>query len=397
MKLNKTFLINKPILTLFFISFFILSYAQAPQKIGYQTEIRNLSGALVTNTIVGIKTSILKGAINGNPIYIETHLQSTNSSGLVSLEIGQGNVILGTFSDINWNNGPYFIKTETDPFGGSNYIITATSQFLSVPYAFYAGNGIKSLSAFGDTVYLNSGNSFIIPGISAANIIQGNSCYLPYVFNDSINYGTLTDQEGNTYKTVEIGAQVWMAENLRTSIYRNGDPIGHKEDYVLWDTVTSGLWTYYRYDSLYNCPTGKEYNYYAVVDSRNLCPAGWHVPSEIEWDTLIQFIEPGADYQINTAGNALKSLGASIWQVPYWHLPNTNATNSTGFSGIPGGRFDGAQGSFVSAGEWWSNTTYYLNNNNGVTFFLDSSITPESARIGNLSKYTGLSVRCLKD
>jgi uncharacterized protein (TIGR02145 family) len=320
-------------------------------------------------------------------------LPTTNSSGLVSLEIGQGNVLLGAFSAINWNNGPYFIKTETDPLGGSNYIITATNQFLSVPYAYYAGNGINSLSAIGDTVYLNNGNSFIIPDISAANVMQGGSCNLPNVFNDSITYGNLNDQDGHSYKTVQIGNQEWMAENLRTSKYRNGDPIDNLFNPALWLAATSGGWTNYKYDSLYDCPSGKLYNFYAVADSRNLCPTGWHVPTEGDWDSLINFIDTSF---INSAGGALKSIGAAIWEIPYWHLPNVGATNSTGFSAIPGGAIEYFDGSSLAGGAWWSSTILAFPNNFlskafGLTF------NSAYAGIGASEQKYGFSVRCIKD
>ena len=114
-------------------------FAQAPQKMSYQAVIRNISGALVTSTSVGMKISILQAT--GNVAYSETQIASTNANGLVSLEIGSGTVVSGTFASINWATGPYFIKTETDPAGGTNYSITGTSQLMSVPYALFSANG----------------------------------------------------------------------------------------------------------------------------------------------------------------------------------------------------------------------------------------------------------------
>jgi hypothetical protein len=104
----------------------------------YQAVIRDNSNALVTNQIVGMQISILQGSANGTAVYVETQTPTTNSNGLVSIEIGGGSVVSGNFATINWANGPYFIKTETDPAGGTNYSITGTSQLLSVPYAQYA-------------------------------------------------------------------------------------------------------------------------------------------------------------------------------------------------------------------------------------------------------------------
>ena len=97
--------------------------AQAPQLMSYQSVIRSTAGALVTNTVVGIRISILQGSSSGSPVYIETQTPTTNANGLVSISIGNGTVVTGTLSGINWAAGPFYIKTETDPSGGSNYTI----------------------------------------------------------------------------------------------------------------------------------------------------------------------------------------------------------------------------------------------------------------------------------
>ncbi len=115
--------------------------AQAPQKMSYQAVIRNASNALVTSTPVGMQISILQGSLTGTAIYVETQTPSTNANGLVSLEIGTGIPVTGTFAGINWANGPYFIKTETDPTGGTAYSIAGTNELMSVPYALFSANG----------------------------------------------------------------------------------------------------------------------------------------------------------------------------------------------------------------------------------------------------------------
>jgi hypothetical protein len=107
----------------------------------YQAVIRNSSNALLTSTQVGIQISVLQGSSTGTPVYVETQTPSTNSNGLVSLEIGTGTVVSGTFAGINWANGPYFIKTETDPTGGTTYAISGTNELMSVPYALFSANG----------------------------------------------------------------------------------------------------------------------------------------------------------------------------------------------------------------------------------------------------------------
>ena len=116
----------------------LTAFAQAPEKMTYQAVIRNNSNALVTNSNVGIKVSILQGGVTGTPVFVETHSATTNVNGLITIEIGGGSALSGTFSAINWASGTYFLKTETDPSGGNNYSLISTSQLLSVPYSFYA-------------------------------------------------------------------------------------------------------------------------------------------------------------------------------------------------------------------------------------------------------------------
>ena len=124
-------------------------WAQAPQKMSYQAVIRNSSNALLTSTPVGMQISILQGSSTGTAVYVETQTVSTNANGLVNLEIGTGAVITGTFATINWANGPYFIKTETDITGGTNYTISGTSELMSVPYALFSANVAPKIYTIG--------------------------------------------------------------------------------------------------------------------------------------------------------------------------------------------------------------------------------------------------------
>jgi len=130
--------------------------AQAPNLISYQAVLRNSSGTLITNATVGMRISILHNSATGTPVYVELQNPVTNANGLVSLKIGSGAVVSGSISGIDWSNGTYFVKTETDPTGSVSYTITGTEQLLSVPYALYsahskniAGSGI---SVSGDTI-----------------------------------------------------------------------------------------------------------------------------------------------------------------------------------------------------------------------------------------------------
>ncbi|WP_395052010.1 hypothetical protein [Flavobacterium sp.] len=115
--------------------------AQAPQKMSYQAVVRNTANTLISNTAVGVKISVLQTSVSGTVVYAERHTPTTNANGLATFEIGGGTVLTGTIAGINWATGPYFIKTETDPTGGTNYTISGTSQLASVPYALFAANG----------------------------------------------------------------------------------------------------------------------------------------------------------------------------------------------------------------------------------------------------------------
>jgi uncharacterized protein (TIGR02145 family) len=194
-----------------------------------------------------------------------------------------------------------------------------------------------------------------------------------------------TDADGNNYSIVQIGSQIWMAENLKTTKYRNGDPIPNVTDNVARGGLTTGAYCNWGND-LSNANTyGRLYNWYAVSDNRNLAPTSWHVPTDSEWTTLTDFLG-GAE----VAGGKLKETGAS-----HWHSPNTGATNETGFSAVPGGSsiFSGTFVSIGSEGARWSSTE-------GTTSgALDRTMDDNHSsmvRSGD-SKRCGFSIRCLKD
>ena len=183
-------------------------WAQAPQKMSYQAVIRNSSNALITSTPVGMQISILQGSSTGTAVYVETQTPSTNANGLVSLEIGTGTVVFGNFTTIDWAMGPYFIKTETDPTGGTSYTIVGTSQLMSVPYALFAekaGPNTCSLpSECGPGFTCSSGYCVPIPGATGpAGVIASGSALGNTIFWD--------------------GSQ-WVLNN--NFIYNNGNSVG---------------------------------------------------------------------------------------------------------------------------------------------------------------------------
>jgi uncharacterized protein (TIGR02145 family) len=301
---------------------------------------------------------------------------------------------------------------------GSGFVDIGTQQLLSVPYALYsseAGNGFAGISNSSDTLYFNDGDFVIIPGISAANGAgnTGNgdpqsgqiahSCGALSVHNPSLSYGTLIDQEGNVYKTITIGNQEWMAENLNTSIYRNGDLIPYVESYSEWEGQSTAAWSYYNNDSVYSCPHGKLYNWYTCVDGRQLCPTGWHVPSDAQWKTLIGYLDstlydnpdalnPDAVGIISgIAGGKMKSTGSQ-----YWAGANDGANNESGFSGLPSGARSHIAGNFLGIGQqgiWWSATERYAEHAWNYVLYYHAGTATRSFSI----EKTGYSVRCLRD
>ena len=131
---------KKSFVSLILLLSVVYGFAQAPQKMSYQCVVRNSGGKLVVNQDIGLRISILQESTSGNVVYMETYNPNpqTNANGLVTVEIGGGEALSGTFSDIDWASGTYFLKTETDPTGGTNYTLSGTSQLLSVPYALHA-------------------------------------------------------------------------------------------------------------------------------------------------------------------------------------------------------------------------------------------------------------------
>jgi len=196
---------------------------------------------------------------------------------------------------------------------------------------------------------------------------------------------TITDIDGNVYHTVAIGTQVWLRENLKTTRYRNGDPIPTVTDNAAWSNLTTGAYCYNMNDTnklkIYGCL----YNWFAVVDARKICPTGWHVPTDFERHILSNYL--GTD---NTGGK-LKETGLT-----HWDFPNDGATNETGFTALPGGCRDN-YGSFLgigSTGDWWTSTE---NSFNGGAMNYSLSCLLGYFPFGSSEKTSGYSVRCIKD
>ena len=230
---------------------------------------------------------------------------------------------------------------------------------------------------------------------STTNTTNGVSCG----DNPNINFNSIgtpigkfsdciKDIDGNVYKTVTIGTQTWMAENLKTSKYNDGTSIPNVKDNNQWLDLTSGAWAYYNNDSVNNVKYGKLYNWYAVSKTtngnKNVCPTGWHAPSYTEYSVLIDFL--GGD---KVAGEKMKEVLTTSWK-----YLNTDATNTSLFTGLPGGN-GGGEGFFKFGirGYFWSSTE----STSGSAEFLILDCENNKAYKADDSKYGGLSIRCLKD
>jgi len=212
---------------------------------------------------------------------------------------------------------------------------------------------------------------------------------------------TVTDIDGNTYNVVTIGNQCWMKENLKVSKYRNGDAIPTNLTNTQWETTTSGAYAVHDNDPANNAIYGKLYNWYAAADSRGLCPTGWHVPADSEWNIVVKALDPQADTSINSnlqsaiAGGLMKTTGTLQAGTGLWEDPNTSATNSSGFTGLPGAdRYD--NGSFYPIGYvglWWSSTQFSADSAWYRDLYYGNAIVGRNP----YNKGTGFSVRCVRD
>ncbi len=394
---------------LHFILFWVMSiglWAQAPQAIPYQAVVRNVDGTVISNTAITITFKIHDVTAAGVVVYEETHAVTSNSQGLVSMNAGSGTVVTGAFDNINWVGGNKFLHVLMN--AGNGNIDLGTQQMMSVPYALYAEDVNVRVSVTGDSLFIGNQVS-IVPGVSVTNPVSMSnygSALLPGNTTCQSEYISVTGCGGQDsllyydryYDLVEIGGQCWFAENLATDKYSNGDIIPTGLSNTAWGNTTSGAYAIYDNNLANDAIYGKLYNWYTTVDTRGVCPTGWHVPSDCEW----MFLEGQIGLPVNlqeTFGFRGNGEGGKLKKVSGWSNPNVGASNVSGFSSIGSGvKWDFGGGEFGGIqlqAMYWTSTLFDDN------YAWNRKLTNQS---GNLYRYhvsyglrSGFSIRCIRD
>lgn len=362
----KTLFLKSILILLTCTLYLVPSFAQTPEKISYQAIVRDVSNNLVTNQVVGMKISILQGSINGTAVYEEIYNPNplTNTNGLVSIEIGGGVPIFGTFSSIDWSVGPYFIKTETDPTGGTNYTIIGTSQLLSVPYALFANTTEQISGPINeiDPVF----NVSISAGISGADTANWNAKPDPYSAGPGIDI--IND-------TVSVNNSFYLGQDTLGGIvyYIYLDKYGQQRGLILSKIDTTVQWLDYYIPCGANRSDDGAYNTSRMDNSPFPSPmivwlhshftSEWYIPSVDELNLLC----------VNRffVNKALENAGLDMLY----------------YAAIPG-TFFGAWG--VNNGVFWSSTetgpflmeTYgYVKTVNTLTFYVENELKTELLKV----------------
>ncbi len=302
-------------------------------------------------------------AQNSPPQVSNVHAQQRTGTKLVDI----------TYDLTDGDGDTLVVTVQVSSDSGSTFTIPATSLTGDVGSGVIPGTG-KAIVWNAGTDYPNQyGTNFCVK--VTADDVPGSG-----------GESTVTDIDGNVYKTVKIGSQVWMAENLKVTRYRNGDPVPNVTSNEEWASLNTGAQCAYDNDAGNVSTYGRLYNWYAVNDSRNIAPEGWKVPTDEEWQQLVDYL--GGDA---VAGGKLKEVGTT-----HWNSPNTGATNESGFSGLPGGFHYTLIGSYHKIGDaayfWSSSVSNYDNAWHRSLHNVYSNIY----RNDNHKRF-GYSVRCVRD
>ena len=354
-------------------------FAQSPDKMSYQAVIRDSNHELVANTAIGMQISILQGSASGTAVYVETQTPTTNANGLASIEIGTGTVQTGNLATIDWANGPYYIKTETDPNGGTAYTITGVSQLLSVPFALHANETDPSVpqgTTLGEIQYWNGTEWAIVAAGNEGDILTFVNNKPTWVGDSP--FGTIQNPTtGETWMDKNLGASQVATSSidedafgdlyqwgraadghqLRTSgntfTLSNTDNPGHSDFIIIGDSPYD--WRSPQNDNLWQ----------GVSGTNNPCPSGFRLPTEAE------LIAEQQSWPSNNAAGAF----ASPLKLPV------------------AGLRDGSNGGFStlgSIGGYWSSTV--IGTSSRYLVFNGSS-----AYLFGGNRSFAVSVRCLKD
>jgi uncharacterized protein (TIGR02145 family) len=351
------------------------------------------STAIGTNTTASGSKSIALG--NGNTasgtFSVSMGGGYSIASGFASTTVGAINNAIGDFSIAMglYNTSQSYAETSIGLYN-TNYTPNSANAYNATDRLFVIGNGIDENNRGDAMIVLKNGNTTIKGTTTANSFVKAGGTSSQFLMADGSTSTASTIASSIVapvaMPTIQIGNQLWSKNNLDVSFYRNGDEIPYVDNATTWAALTTGAWCYYNNDPANGEKYGKLYNWYAVNDSRGLAPQGWHIPSDAEW--IILSTKLGGDA---AAGGKMKTAGTTNWTTP-----NIGATNSSGFSGLPGGARNNV-GAFLVIGDggyWWSSSMEYSTANVWVRYLSYATSVVYSF---STTKTLGFSVRCLRD